>query len=208
MLDVIRNIMLDPATIIMTAGYIGVFATIFAESGLLIGIFLPGDSLLFASGVISAGGFLNPFILVTLVIFAAIIGDSTGYWLGYHSGESLLRRYPRIIKPKYILRTEQFYERWGTRAIILARFVPIVRTIAPPFAGIGKMKYSHFLRANIIGAILWSPIMIGLGYFLGHIVPNVQHYLLPISVGIIAISFIPFLIHTLSHTTLFNDTKK
>jgi len=194
MLETINNLATNPTAIVLAVGYIGVFAIIFAESGILAGIFLPGDSLLFASGIISASGFLHPAPLIALVIVAAITGDSTGYWLGYYSGEALLRRYPRLIKPKYIIRTERFFERFGTRTIILARFVPIVRTIAPPLSGISKMPYATFFRANIIGAMLWGPLIIGLGYFLGRTLPGIEHYLLPISIGIITLSFIPFFI--------------
>ncbi|HEX8946911.1 MAG TPA: DedA family protein [Candidatus Paceibacterota bacterium] len=197
MLEFLRTIVLDPSAIVMTAGALGVAVIIFAESGILLGAFLPGDSLLFASGLIAANGVLNPFSLLALAVFAAILGDSAGYWIGRRTGEPLLRRYPRLVKAEHIHRTERFYERWGTRAVILARFVPIVRTITPPMAGISKMPYHRFVRANVIGAALWVPLMTGLGYFLGRTIPDAQHYLLPLSFSIVVISFIPFFVRML-----------
>ncbi|VAW32108.1 DedA protein [hydrothermal vent metagenome] len=206
MLDFFRDIMVNPVIIVTTAGYIGIFSIVFAESGFLIGLFLPGDSLLFAAGLVASNGTLNPLWLIAIVIAGAILGDTTGYWIGRHSGERILRRYPRIVKPEYIIRTERFYERFGTRAIILARFVPIVRTVMPPLAGIAHMDYERFLRANVIGAFLWSPIMISLGYFLGRSVPGTEQYLLPISLGIIFISFLPFLIRFIMLKTVSAQT--
>lgn len=204
MLHIFNELILDPAAIVTAVGYIGIFAIIFSETGILLGIFLPGDSLLFAAGLLAASGFFNPFGLIALVVIAAIIGDTTGYWLGWHSGKRFLHKYPRIIKPEYILRTEQFYERWGGHAVIFARFVPIVRTLVPPLAGIGNMNYKRFLRFNVIGALLWSPIIILLGYLLGKSIPDAAQYLLPITIGIILISFLPFLIRTLSNALHHN----
>jgi len=189
---------MDPTALVSTVGYIGIFIIIFSEAGILLGIFLPGDSLLFAAGLLASNGLFNPFWLIALVAIAAIAGDTIGYWLGWYSGERLLHKYPRLIKPEYIKRTEQFYERWGGRAVVLARFVPIVRTIIPPLAGIARMPYDRFLRFNVIGALLWSPIMIMFGYLLGKNIPGAVHYLLPITFGIIFVSFLPFFIRMVS----------
>ncbi|MDP2655640.1 MAG: VTT domain-containing protein [bacterium] len=197
MLDFIYAcIQLDPIAIIKAGGYLGIAIIVFAESGLLIGIFFPGDSLLFAAGLLSAAGFLAPFPLIALVVLAAITGDSVGYWFGANVGVNFFKRKDsRFFKQEYVKRTELFYQKYGGRAVVLARFVPIVRTIAPILAGIGTMKYSTFLRYNILGGTLWGIGMTSLGYFLGSIIPNSERYILPISLVIIIISFLPILIN-------------
>jgi len=197
MLDFIYAcIQLDPIAIIKAGGYLGIAIIVFAESGLLIGIFFPGDSLLFAAGLLSAAGFLSPVPLILLVVLAAIIGDSVGYWFGANVGVNFFKRKDsRFFKQEYIKRTELFYQKYGGRAVVLARFVPIVRTIAPILAGIGSMKYSTFLRYNILGGTLWGIGMVSLGYFFGSIIPNSERYILPISLVIIILSFLPILIN-------------
>jgi len=187
---------LDPIAIIKAGGYIGIAFIIFAESGILLGIFFPGDSLLFAAGLLSAAGFLAPIPLMIFVVIAAIIGDSVGYWFGANVGINFFKRKDsRFFKQEYVKRTELFYQKYGGRAVVLARFVPIVRTIAPILAGIGSMKYSTFLRYNILGGCLWGIGMISLGYFLGSVIPNSERYILPISLVIIVISFFPIFIN-------------
>ena len=187
---------LDPIAIIKAGGYIGIAFIIFAESGILLGIFFPGDSLLFAAGLLSAAGFLAPIPLMIFVVIAAIIGDSVGYWFGANVGINFFKRKDsRFFKQEYVKRTELFYQKYGGRAVVLARFVPIVRTIAPILAGIGTMKYSTFLRYNILGGCLWGIGMISLGYFLGSVIPNSERYILPISLVIIVISFFPIFIN-------------
>ena len=200
MLDFIYAcIQLDPIAIIKAGGYLGIAIIVFAESGLLIGIFFPGDSLLFAAGLLSAAGFLAPFPLIALVVLAAIVGDSVGYWFGANVGINFFKRKDsRFFKQEYVKRTELFYQKYGGRAVVLARFVPIVRTIAPILAGIGTMKYSTFLKFNILGGCLWGIGMVSLGFSLGSVIPNSQHYILPISLVIIIISFLPILINLMS----------
>lgn len=193
-MQLLYDLVLNPAAAVAAAGYVGIGIIIFSETGILLGIFLPGDSLLFAAGILAAQGTLNPVALALIVIFAAIAGDATSYWIGRYGGEAVLRRYPRLIKQRDIERTKRFYERWGARAIVLARFVPIVRTIVPVLAGVGEMRYDRFLPFNIIGGIIWGPIMIALGYFLGRSMPNTIHYLLPLSFGIVLLSLLPFFI--------------
>ncbi len=191
-------IQLDPIAIIKTGSYLGIALIIFAESGLLIGIFFPGDSLLFAAGLLSAAGFLMPIPLIIIVIIAAIVGDSVGYWFGANVGTNFFKRKDsRFFKQEYMKRTELFYQKYGGRAVVLARFVPIVRTIAPILAGIGSMKYSTFLSYNVLGGCLWGAGMISLGYFLGSIIPGSERYILPISLVIIVISFFPIFISLL-----------
>lgn len=185
---------LDPIAIIKTGSYLGIAIIVFAESGLLFGIFFPGDSLLFAAGLLSGGGFLAPVPLVAFVVIAAILGDSVGYWFGANVGANFFKRKDsRFFKQEYLRRTERFYETYGGRAVVLARFVPIVRTIAPILAGIGSMNYRTFLIYNALGACLWGIGMISLGYFLGSIIPNSERYILPLSLVIVVISFLPII---------------
>ncbi len=179
---------------LQTGGYLGIALAVFAESGLLFGIFLPGDSLLFAAGLLAAAHFFAPIPLMILVAAAAIIGDSVGYWFGTEVGDRLFeRKDSRFFKQEYLRRTERFYAKYGGRAVILARFVPIIRTIAPVLAGVGSMSYRTFLTYNVIGGLLWSVGMISLGYFLGSIIPDSEKYILPLSLAIIVLSFLPII---------------
>ena len=142
-------IQLDPIAIIKAGGYLGIAIIIFSESGLLFGIFFPGDSLLFAAGLLSAAGFLAPIPLIIIVVLAAITGDSVGYWFGANVGPALFKRKDSFFfKQEYLKRTELFYQKYGGRAVVLARFVPIVRTLAPVLAGVGSMPYKKFLSYN------------------------------------------------------------
>jgi len=191
---ILACIHLDPIAIVQTGSYLGIAFLVFAESGLFFGIFLPGDSLLFAAGLLAASGFLVPGPLMMIVIAAAILGDSVGYWFGAEVGERLFeRKDSRFFKQEYLRRTQRFYEKYGGRAVILARFVPIVRTIAPILAGVSNMHYRKFLSYNIIGGFLWGMGMISLGYFLGSVIPNSEKYVLPLSLVIVIISFFPIL---------------
>jgi membrane-associated protein len=189
---------LDPIAIIKTGSYLGIAFLVFAESGLLVGIFLPGDSLLFAAGLLSAGGFLSVGPLVFFVVVSAIVGDSVGYWFGTNVGTPLFKRKDSFFfKQEYLKRTERFYQTYGGRAVVLARFVPIVRTIAPILAGIGSMTYRKFLSYNMLGGFLWGAGMVSLGFFLGSIIPGSEKYILPLSLVIVVISFLPILINLL-----------
>ncbi len=192
----LASVHLDLIAMIQTGGYLGIAFLVFAESGLLIGIFFPGDSLLFAAGLLSAGGFFVFGPLALIVAASAILGDSVGYWFGAKVGNAFFKRKDsRFFKQEYVTRTQKFFERYGGRAIILARFVPIVRTIAPILAGVGTMTYRRFLSYNVIGGFLWGAGMVSLGYFLGSLIPNSEHYILPLSLVVIALSFLPILIN-------------
>jgi len=183
---------LDPIAIVQAGGYLGIALLIFSESGLLIGIFFPGDSLLFVAGLLSASGFLSVVPLILIVMCAAILGDSVGYWFGTKAGDTFFQRKDsRFFKQVYVTRTQEFFAQYSGRTIVLARFVPVVRTIAPILAGIGTMSYRTFFSYNALGGLLWSSGMISLGYFLGSLIPNGEHYILPISLTIVAISFSP-----------------
>src|ERR1035437_858149 len=147
---------LDPIAMVKTGSYFGIATLIFAESGLLFGIFLPGDSLLFAAGLLSAGGFLSIGPLAFVVVIAAIVGDSVGYWFGANVGTNFFKRKDSFFfKQEYLKRTERFFQTYGGRAVVLARFVPIVRTIAPILAGVGSMTYRTFLSYTMLGGFLW-----------------------------------------------------
>lgn len=186
---------LDPAFLIETLGLVGVFSIVFAESGLFFGFFLPGDSLLFTAGLLASQGHFNVILLWLGCMAAAIIGDSVGYAFGKKVGTKLFYREDSFFFHKnHIDRTRAFYEKHGKKTIILARFVPIVRTFAPILAGIGQMDYRTFVSYNVIGGILWSTLLIFLGFILGSTVPSIDRYLLPIIIGIIALSFIPIVI--------------
>jgi membrane-associated protein len=178
-------------------GYIIIFAIIFSESGLLIGIFFPGDSLLFTAGLLASRGVLNIWILVAITFIAAVSGDSVGYAFGHKVGRKLFKREnSRIFKKENLLKAESFYERHGSKTIVLARFIPIIRTFAPIVAGVGKMKYRTFIVYNLAGGLLWSLSVPLIGYYLIKILPekyqdSVDKYLILIIFLIIVVSAIP-----------------
>ena len=181
-------------------GYIVIFAIIFAESGLLVGIFFPGDSLLFAAGLLASRGVLNVWILIAITFVAAISGDSVGYAFGHKVGRRLFKREnSRIFKKENLFRAESFYERNGAKTIVLARFLPIIRTFAPIVAGVGKMKYRTFIIYNVCGGALWALTVPLIGYYLIKLLPEkyqaaVDKYLILIILLIIIISAIPALL--------------
>ena len=171
----------DPVALIQAFGYLGIFAIIFAESGLFFGFFLPGDSLLFAAGLLASQGVLHIAFLIPIVIVAAILGDNVGYWFGARVGPKIfIRDNSFFFNKKHLERTRNFYIKYGSRAVVIARFVPIVRTFTPILAGVGQMRYQEFLRYNIIGGVLWGAGVPLVGYSLGRVIPNLEHYLTPI----------------------------
>lgn len=186
----------DLEEIIRTVGYAGVFAIVFAETGLLIGAFLPGDSLLFTAGFLASQDYFNIWLLVPLCFVAAIAGDATGYSIGHKFGRSLFRKEEsRFFKPAYLVKSEAFFEKHGGKAIIIARFMPIVRTFAPVIAGVSAMQYRKFAVYNVVGAVFWAIGVTVAGYFLGKTIPSVDKYLLPIIALIVAVSIAPSAIH-------------
>ncbi|MDP3661389.1 MAG: VTT domain-containing protein [bacterium] len=185
---------LNPTFLITSVGILGVFAIVFAESGLFFGFFLPGDSLLFTAGLLASLGHFNIFALWLGCTLAAILGDSVGYAFGKKVGPKIFTREDSLFfHKKHIERTQEFYARYGKKTVVLARFVPIVRTFAPILAGVGNMEYRVFLAYNIVGGALWTTLLIFLGFFLGMFIPNPDRYLMPLIFLIIFISFLPII---------------
>lgn len=188
----------DLKGLIQTIGYFGVFGIVLAESGLLIGFFFPGDSLLFTAGFLASQGFFDITILVLGCFIAAVVGDTGGYWIGHKFGRRLFHKEDSLLFHKdHLLRAEKFYEKHGGKTIILARFMPVIRAFAPVVAGIGSMKYTTFLFYNIFGGFLWAVCITLAGYFLGSLIPDVDKYLLPIIGAIILASIAPAIYHAL-----------
>ena len=209
----------DLIDFIVGASILGVAAVIFAESGLLIGFFLPGDSLLFTTGFLIHSGVLpvNIHLAVAVIFIAAALGDSVGYWFGRKAGSRIFNKPDaRLFKQEYIQRAQTFYEKHGGKTIILARFIPIVRTFAPIVAGASKMSYRRFLTFNIIGALLWTAGITYIGYGLGQVFENmgieIDHVLLPMIAIIIFMSILPAIIHLIRdkkmRLSLWEGTKR
>lgn len=174
-----------------TTTYVLLFLIIFCETGLVVTPFLPGDSLLFAAGaIIAKTGILNVWLLIPLLMFAAILGDNTNYFFGNWLGQRVFTRDYWFLKRKYLVQTEAFYEKHGGKTLIMARFVPIVRTFAPFVAGVGTMKYQRFIGYCILGAFLWVPTLTLAGYFFGQI-PIVKNNFELVVLGIIGLSVLP-----------------
>jgi len=176
-------------------GYAVLTAIVFTETGLLIGFFLPGDSLLITAGLVAATGTLNIWWLNLLLSLAAIVGDSVGYAIGRRLGPALFTRpKSRLFNPKHVERTRVFYERYGVKTIVIARFVPIVRTFAPVVAGVGAMNYRRFLTYNIVGGVGWVASMTWAGYLLGHAIPNIRDHMTKVVIVVIILSVIPIFV--------------
>jgi len=197
--------MFDLIPLIKAAGYIGLFGIIFAESGLLIGFFLPGDSLIFTAGFLASQGFLNIYLLAGLLFIAAVVGDSVGYAFGYRLGPKIFKKEDSFFFNKEnLVKAQNFFIKHGGKTIILARFIPVVRTFAPILAGVGRMHYKTFIAYNIVGGFLWAVGLSFLGYFLGRTIPGVDKYLLPIILFIIFVSILPNVIHILRDEKIRN----
>lgn len=185
----------DLIPLLQTFGYLGIAVIVFAESGLFFGFFLPGDSLLFTAGFLASQGYFNIFALMFLATIFAILGDSTGYWFGTKIGPMIFTRSDSFwFSKKRIEQAENFFEKHGAKSLILARFIPAVRTFTPIMAGVGKMKYRSFLAYNFLGALLWAALIPVLGFWLGSVVPNPDRYIIPIVLLILGISTLPILV--------------
>ena len=193
LVDFILHLDVHLNTIIKNFGiwtYLFLFLIIFLETGVVVTPFLPGDSLLFAAGSFAALGSLNVFALFILLTLAAILGDTLNYWIGHFIGPRAFSGNTRFLKKEYLDRTHEFYEKYGGKTIILARFIPIIRTFAPFVAGIGAMDYPHFFFYNVIGAVLWVSIFTFGGYFFGNL-PFVRDNFTVVIMVIILISVLP-----------------
>ena len=178
--------------LIRSGGYLVLIAIVFTETGLLVGFFLPGDSLLITAGLVAAAGGLDIWLLNGLLMAAAIVGDSVGYAIGYRTGPRIFRREEsRWFSRRHLLRTREFYERHGGKTIVLARFIPIIRTFAPVVAGVGQMEYRRFVVYNVCGGIGWVASLTWAGYLLGQSIPNIgQHVHLVVAV-VVVLSVLP-----------------
>jgi len=182
----------NTASFLQTAGYLGLFLIVFAETSVLIGFFLPGDSLLFTAGLLSAVGYFNIYAVIVLAFAAAIFGDNVGYAVGRRFGKRIfVRQNSLLLDQGYIQKAEDFYRRHGGKTVIIGRFLPVVRTAAPILAGVGKMRYRTFLLFNITGSLLWTGSMSLLGFYLGKIIPHADRYLIYLIIGIVLISVAP-----------------
>lgn len=191
------ELFLKPELLISTLGLAGVFAVIFAESGLFFGFFLPGDSLLFTAGVFASQGLLSFPALMIVTFIAAVLGDNVGYWFGHTVGEKIFERESsRFFKKHHLEEAKRFYEKNGNKTIVLARFVPFVRTFAPIVAGAARMPYHTFMLYNIIGGLLWAVGLSAMGYFLGNI-PFVKHNYEIVILLIVVGSILPVVWHFL-----------
>ncbi|MGQ9684383.1 MAG: DedA family protein [Anaerolineae bacterium] len=185
---------IDLEKLILSVGYVGLFAIVFAESGLFFGFFLPGDSLLLTAGLLaSRPNSLNIVVLVILLPVAAILGDQVGYWFGKKAGPAIFKRDESLLfRRKNLLAAKAFYEKHGAKTIVLARFMPFIRTFAPIVAGAAEMHYNRFVTFNILGGFLWSVGVTLAGYFLG---TRIEKYFLPIVLVVVLISALPAMIH-------------
>jgi membrane-associated protein len=181
--------------LVQWAGLFGVAAIIFSETGLLVGVFLPGDSLLVTAGLLAARGYLNIYALVPLLTAAAICGNSVGYFIGRTTGPRIFNRENSLFfNKKHAIRAHEFYEKYGRMTIVLAQFMPIIRTFAPVVAGVGGMSFRTFITFNIIGAFIWIWSMLGIGYFLGTYIPGIDQHIEIVVAIVIFLSILPAII--------------
>jgi membrane-associated protein len=177
------------------AGLFGLAAIVFSETGLLVGVFLPGDSLLVTAGLLAARGYLNIYALVPVLTAAAICGNSLGYLIGRATGPRVFNRENSLFfNKKHAIRAHQFYEKYGRKTIVLAQFMPIIRTFAPVIAGVAGMRFREFITFNIIGAFVWIWSMLGVGFFLGSYIPGIDQHIEVVVVIVVFISILPGLI--------------
>lgn len=182
--------------VILGFSYIGVFLVVFAETGLLVGAALPGDSLLIAAGLLAANQKghvqLNLGLLMVAIVTAAILGSIVGYWIGKRFGPSIFSRQDsRFFKPEYLVQAQQFFAKEGPKAVLLARFIPFVRAVVPTLAGVSGMPFGPFMLYSVLGALLWGAGLPALAYWLGQKIPNLDHYILLIVGVVLMLSFIP-----------------
>ncbi len=195
--------------LIRWGGYTVLAVIIFAETGLFVGFFLPGDSLLVTAGLFAARGDLSLTVMFILLSFMAIAGDAAGYWIGRVTGPRIFTREKSMFFAKdHLLRAQRFYEKHGGKTIIIARFMPIIRTFAPVVAGVGEMSYARFASYNIIGGTLWIGSMLGIGYTLGNVIPDIDKHIHWVILIVIFLSILPGIVEYLRHRYGRNVVKK
>jgi len=181
--------------LVQWAGIFGIAAIIFSETGLLVGVFLPGDSLLVTAGLFAAKGYLNIFALVPTLTIAAICGNSVGYFIGHSTGPRIFNRESSLFfNKKHAIRAHEFYEKYGRKTIVLAQFMPVIRTFAPVVAGVGGMKFRTFITFNVLGAVLWIWSMTAIGFFLGSYIPGIDQHIEIVVIVVVFISLLPGII--------------
>jgi len=193
---------LNPFAIISAVGLVGIWLIIFAQSGFFFCFFLPGDSLLFTAGFLASQNFFPAYFVPTVLLLfvgalvAAILGDNVGFLFGRKIGPAIFKKEDSLLfDKKYPVEAQKFYDRYGKKTIVFARFIPIVRTFAPIIAGVGAMNYRTFFSYNVFGALIWTAVTVFPGFFLGESIPNAEHYITPLILLIIVISFVPAVIH-------------
>jgi membrane-associated protein len=195
MIEHVVTLLTDPAALyelVRWGGYVALVIIVFTETGLLVGFCLPGDSLLITAGLVAAAGGLDIWVLNGLLSIAAVVGDSVGYAIGYRTGPRIFTREDsRWFHRGHLVRTREFYERHGGKTIVLARFIPIIRTFAPVVAGVGRMEYRRFIAYNVFGGIGWVASMTWAGYLLGQSVPDIGRYIHVVIAVVVVLSVIP-----------------
>lgn len=193
--------MFDVTQMIETGGLLLIALIIFAESGMMVGFLFPGDTLLFSAGILAAGGKLPIVWTIVVIALAAILGDNTGYHIGRKLGPKLFKKDSLVFRRDHIARAEKFYEKYGTKTMLISHFVPVVRSFAPVTAGAGRMDYKQFFIFDAIGIIVWATLITLLGYFVGSRIPSIENYIEPVLIIIVLVFLTPTLIH------IFKDPK-
>jgi membrane-associated protein len=199
--------MFDVTTILQTGGLLVLFLIIFSESGMMVGLFFPGDTLLFSAGILAAGDTLSLPTTLLVIATAAILGDNIGYLIGKHLGPRLFKKDGLIFRHDYIMKAEKFYEKYGSKTMLVAHFVPIVRSFAPVTAGAGKMNHKQFIAYDAIGDIAWTLVVTLAGYFIGSRIPGIEHYIEPVLIGIVLIFLLPTLYHVFKDPRVRNSIR-
>ncbi len=203
MIETLKNLLhqiYDVQGLIQAGGITMLNAIVFAETGHLFGYFLPGDSLLVTAGVFAAAGYLELWLVLATVTVAAVVGDQVGYYIGHRTGPMIFKRDDSLFfKRAHLIRAHEFYEKHGGKTIVLARFMPIIRTFAPVVAGVARMEYRHFVGYNVIGGVSWVWGMTLLGYFLGHAIPNVDKNIHMVIVVVVFLSILPGIVEWWRH---------
>lgn len=189
--------MFDVTSIIQNGGLLLIALIIFAESGMMIGFIFPGDTLLFSAGILAAAGKISIVETLVVIAIAAILGDNIGYLIGKHLGHRLFKKDGVVFRHEYIMQAEKFYEKYGSKTMLVAHFVPVVRTFVPVTAGAGKMDHRKFIFFDAIGDIAWTLVVTLVGYYIGSRIPGVENYIEPVLIGVVLLFLLPTLWHVL-----------